>query len=180
MRFVHATSKTWYKVLYQHTMYVISLSLNLKKVAYLIQGVWYNMLYHHTVVIKEWPDVTRDLLCRTIVSWRQIFGMRGNTSMGSLKSDSTHHFFRNACTKSGCVWYKMLYHHTVVIKEWRDVTRDLLCRTIVSWRQIIEMRGKHVNVSNVRKTKEWNATNNVTSCTKCTHLLILFRPLLFV
>jgi hypothetical protein len=26
MRFVHATGKTWYKVLYQHTMYVISLS----------------------------------------------------------------------------------------------------------------------------------------------------------
>ena len=26
MRLIHATSKTWYKVLYQHTMYVISLS----------------------------------------------------------------------------------------------------------------------------------------------------------
>jgi hypothetical protein len=26
MRLVHATGKTWYKVLYQHTMYVISLS----------------------------------------------------------------------------------------------------------------------------------------------------------
>ena len=26
MRFVHAKGKTWYKVLYQHTMYVISLS----------------------------------------------------------------------------------------------------------------------------------------------------------
>jgi hypothetical protein len=26
MRLVHATDKTWYKVLYQHTMYVISLS----------------------------------------------------------------------------------------------------------------------------------------------------------
>ena len=26
MRFVHTTGKTWYKVLYQHTMYVISLS----------------------------------------------------------------------------------------------------------------------------------------------------------
>ena len=26
MRFVHATGKTWYKVLYQHTMYLISLS----------------------------------------------------------------------------------------------------------------------------------------------------------
>ena len=24
------------------------------------------------------------------------------------------------------VWYKILYHHTVVIKEWRDVARDFI------------------------------------------------------
>jgi len=36
----------------------------------------------------------------------------------------------------------MLYHHTVVIKEWRDVARDPPCRTILSWRHIIGMRGK--------------------------------------
>ena len=24
---------------------------------------------------------------------------------GALKSDSTHHFFRNACTKSGSLWF---------------------------------------------------------------------------
>jgi hypothetical protein len=39
--------------------------LKLTKVAYLIQGVWYKILYHHTVVIKEWRDVARDVLCRT-------------------------------------------------------------------------------------------------------------------
>jgi len=37
---------------------------------------------------------------------------------------------------------KILYHHTVVIKEWRDVARDLFCRTTLSWRHIIEMREK--------------------------------------
>jgi hypothetical protein len=47
------------------------------------------------------------------------------------------------------------------------------------------MREKQVNVSNVSKTKEWTATNNVTSCTKCSlpqsivQICILFRPLLF-
>ena len=61
----------------------------------------------------------------------------------------------------------MSYHHTVVIKEWPDVARDLLCRNILSWRHIIGIRGKHVIVSNVSKAKEWMATNNVTSCTKC-------------
>jgi hypothetical protein len=53
------------------------LPLNLKKAACLIQGVWYKMLYHHTVVIKEWCDVARDLLCRTILSWRHIIGTQG-------------------------------------------------------------------------------------------------------
>ena len=37
------------------------------------------------------------------------------------------------------VWYKMLYHHTVVIKEWRDVARDVLYRTTLTWRHIIGM-----------------------------------------
>ena len=35
--------------------------------------------------------------------------------------------------------------------------RDLLCRTILSWRHFIGMRGKNVNVSNVSKAKEWTA-----------------------
>ena len=37
------------------------------------------------------------------------------------------------------VWYKMLYHHTVVIKEWRDVAWDVLCRTTLTWRHTIGM-----------------------------------------
>jgi hypothetical protein len=83
---VHTTDSTWYKVLYHHTMYVMGIyltfctfSFEFKEVACLIQGVWYKMLYHHTVVIKEWRDVARDLLCRTILSWRHIIGMRGKT-----------------------------------------------------------------------------------------------------
>jgi hypothetical protein len=51
----------------------------LTKVACLIQGVWYKMLYHHTVVIKEWRDVARDVLCRTTLTWRDIIGMCHHT-----------------------------------------------------------------------------------------------------
>jgi len=53
-------------------------------------------------------------------------------------------------------------YHTVVIKEWHDVAQDLLCQTILSWRHIIGMRGKHVNVSNVSKAKEWTAMLQIT------------------
>jgi hypothetical protein len=42
--------ETWYKVLYQHTMYIISLS-------------------NISVVIKEWCDVARDVICRTTYHW---------------------------------------------------------------------------------------------------------------
>ena len=62
----------------------------------------------------------------------------------------------------------MLYHHTVVIKVWRDAARDLLCRTILSWRHIIGMRGKQVNVSNTKQKNElqqitWRHAQNVVS-----------------
>jgi hypothetical protein len=41
-----------------------------------------------------------------------------------------------ACLIQG-VWYKMLYHHTVVIKEWCDAAWDVLCWNILSWSHII-------------------------------------------
>jgi hypothetical protein len=78
--------------------------LNLKKVACLIQGVWYKMLYHHTVVIKEWRDVARDLLCRTILSWRHIIGMRGYVIRLSNISIKTN-FKQIARVESKCVHY---------------------------------------------------------------------------
>ena len=33
----------------------------------------------------------------------------------------------------------MLYHHTVVVKEWHDVAWDVLCLTTFSWRHSIRM-----------------------------------------
>ena len=37
----------------------------------------------------------------------------------------------------------MLYHHTMVIKEWRVAARYIFCRTTLSWRHINGMRCKH-------------------------------------
>jgi hypothetical protein len=48
-------------------------------------------------------------------------------------------FYLTLCTG---VWYKMLYHHTVVINKWCDVACDFLCRTTLSWCHIIGMRGR--------------------------------------
>jgi hypothetical protein len=57
MQLVHTIGKIWYKVLYQHTMYVISLSnISMKKQI---------LNYHHTVVIKEWHNIAQDIPCRT-------------------------------------------------------------------------------------------------------------------
>ena len=62
-------------------------------------------------------------------------------------------------------------------KELRDVARDVLCRTTLTWRHTIGMWDKALTVGNERK-------NNVASYTKCSlsqsivHILI--QPLLFV
>ena len=43
----------------------------------------------------------------------------------------------------------MLYHYTVVLKEWCDVARDVLCRTTLSNDIIsLECGKKHIYVSN--------------------------------
>jgi len=47
-----------------HYLTFCTFSFEFKKVACLIQDV----VSHHTVVIKEWRDVARDLLCRTTLS----------------------------------------------------------------------------------------------------------------
>jgi len=39
----------------------------------------------------------------------------------------------------------------VVIKEYRDLARDLLCRITLASRHIIGTQEKHINVSNVNK-----------------------------
>ena len=55
-------------------------TLKLKKVASLIEGVWYKILYHHTVAIKEWHEVAWNVQCLTTFSWRHSIGMQEKTS----------------------------------------------------------------------------------------------------
>ena len=70
MRFVHTTDKTWYKVLYQHTMYVISLSnisikTNFKQIARVeLKCVHYSVettfcVWRHVI----FPFIHQRLLC---------------------------------------------------------------------------------------------------------------------
>jgi hypothetical protein len=69
MRFVHTTGKTWYKVLYKHTVYVISLSnisinTNIKQIARVEIRLtnWYNTLRETTFC--AWRHVCcRSLYC---------------------------------------------------------------------------------------------------------------------
>jgi hypothetical protein len=103
MWLVHATDKTWCTVLYHHTMYVISLSnisSNFKQISkvelkcvqysegdyilymtsrYFFRSFTNEMLYHYSVVIKEWCDVARDVLCRTTLTWRHTIEMWDKT-----------------------------------------------------------------------------------------------------
>ena len=46
------------------------------------------MLYHHIVVIKEWRDVVRDVLCQTTLLWRHITGMREKTHQCKQRKQS--------------------------------------------------------------------------------------------
>jgi len=49
--------------------------LKLAKVACLIQDVVHLSPQYHTVVMKEWHDVERDVLCQITLSWCYIIGM---------------------------------------------------------------------------------------------------------
>ena len=45
------------------------------------------------------------LYLNTVIVTAGTFERNESGRFGSLKSDSTHHFFRNACTKSGSLWF---------------------------------------------------------------------------
>jgi hypothetical protein len=54
------------------------------------------------------------------------------------------------------VWYKMLHHNTVVIKEWRNIARDVFCWTTCSWHHSIGIRRKRLfNVHSFIFVRYW-------------------------
>jgi hypothetical protein len=79
MRFVHTTSKNWYKVLYKHTVYVITLSnisinTNIKQITRVEMRLtnWYNTLKETTFC--AWRHVCcRSLYCFVNVAHIYVF-----------------------------------------------------------------------------------------------------------
>jgi hypothetical protein len=65
----------------------------------------------------------------------------------------------------------MLYHHTMVIKEWRNVAGDVLCRTTLTWRHIIGIWDKtqKPDVGEWTENIAWRHTQNVVPSEYCTH-----------
>jgi hypothetical protein len=118
MRFVHATGKTWYKVLYQHTMYVISLSnisinTNFKqitKVEIRLTNV-YNTLGETTCCAWRHVICCISFFCFAYVAYIDVFPRipkiwRHDTIVRQRRSRVTsgHSFITTVW------WYNILYH----------------------------------------------------------------------
>ena len=110
MQLVHATGKTWYKVLYQHTMYVISLSnISIKTNFKLITRVKLKCVQYSEgdyiscmtscYICRSFNDVT--LLCflphsNDMTSWQ-------SSSAGTSRASSRRSFITTVW------WYNILY-----------------------------------------------------------------------
>ena len=110
MRFVHATGKTWYKVLYQHTMYVISLSnisikTNFKQIARVeLKCVQYSEGDYILCMTSRYffPFIHQrqvSVLSRIPMVWRHVKVVRQRTS----RATSRHSFITTVW------WYNILY-----------------------------------------------------------------------
>ena len=105
MRLVHATDKTWYKVLYHHTMYVISLSniTNFKQIARVeLKCVQYTegdyILY-----------MTSRFFSRSFSNVRLLCFVSHSNGMTSCQSSSAENVL--------CSVAPFFYHHSVVIQH---------------------------------------------------------------
>ena len=108
MRLVHATGKTWYKVLYQHTIYVINLSnisikTNFKQIARVeLKCVQYSegdyILY-----------MTSRYFFRSFTNVRLLCFVSHSNDMTSCQSSSAENVSCNVAP--------FFYHHSVVIQH---------------------------------------------------------------
>jgi hypothetical protein len=113
MRLVHTTGKTWYKNLYQHTMYVISLSnisikTNFKQITRVEIKLTnlYNTLGETTFC--TWPHIIccSSFFCFAYVAYIDVFSPHSN-DMTSWQNSSAE--------KISCIVAPFFYHHSVVI-----------------------------------------------------------------
>jgi hypothetical protein len=72
------------------------------------------MKYAHTIqnLARRSCDLAVFIYDQTFRRWRETawvhLGRNESWRFGALKSDSTHHFFRNACTRSGSLRFSQL------------------------------------------------------------------------
>jgi hypothetical protein len=115
MRFVHTTGKTWYKVLYQHTMYAISLSnisikTNFKqttRVEIRLTNL-YNTLWETTFC--AW----RHVMCCHSSFW---FVHAAYIDMFSPHSNDMTLWQNSSAEKISCNVAPFFYHHSVVTQH---------------------------------------------------------------
>ena len=103
MQLVHATGKTWYKVLYQHTMYVISLSnISIKtgwiKICTILSGRLH-FVHDVTLFFPFFHQYHYCVLSHIPMIWRHVKVVRRRTS----RATSRHSFITTVW------WYNILY-----------------------------------------------------------------------
>jgi hypothetical protein len=119
------------------------------------------MLYHYTVVLKEWCDVARDVLCRTTLSWHHIIGMRGKTHLCKQRKHSDclmfiHSYYVSQITvmlSFPRTWFQYFRSTFLQIKKH--------CWTIVQWHW--KWSNSNVTLVNERQQITWHHAQNVVS-----------------
>ena len=108
MRLVHATDKTWYKVLYQHTMHVISLSnisikTNFKQITRIeLKCVQYSEGDYILCMTSRY-------FFRSFTNVRLLYFVIHSNGMTSCQSSSAENV--------SCNVVPFFYHHSVVIQH---------------------------------------------------------------
>jgi hypothetical protein len=95
MRFVHTTGKTWYKILYQHTMYVIilssiSINTNVKQITRVDKRLTnvYNNLGETTFCAWRHVICCSSLFCLAYVAYIDVFSPHSNNMTSSQNSSA--------------------------------------------------------------------------------------------
>jgi hypothetical protein len=95
-------------------------------------------------IVKMYKDRVSTKMSKIILSRNE------RRRFGALKSDSTHHFFRNACTKSGSWWFSQfsgcwsLYIFTI----WKSIVYNRFCRDGIYFDKILVSEYKLLERSN--------------------------------
>jgi hypothetical protein len=126
MRLVHATDKTWYKVLYQHTMYVISLSnisikTNFKQITRIeLKCVQYSEGDYILCMTSRY-------FFRSFTNVRLLYCVIHSNGMTSCQSSSAENVSCNVAP--------FFYHHSVVIQH-------LVSDTLYQTATFVKFKGK--------------------------------------